>query len=146
MLVNFRLDDRGEYLWIVINNRVISSGGSKGIYGPKISQFHAVFWKIWQIVCWRPLQGWRPLLRGILDPPLISLRDTTRISRGKGASTPMDQIVLDFMGFSEYKENIVLPPLANGNLVSAPRMCISMNVFIFELIYLLQSTYQTCLH
>ena len=38
--------------------------------GPKCSQFHAVFLKI---ICWRtPLEGWRPLLRGILDPPLSS--------------------------------------------------------------------------
>ena len=35
------------------------------LQGPKVSQFHAVFFgKFGKIV------GWRPLLRGILDPPL----------------------------------------------------------------------------
>ena len=40
--------------------------------GPKFSQFHAVFLKIWQNHCWRPPPpgDWRPLLRGILDPTL----------------------------------------------------------------------------
>ena len=34
--------------------------------------FHAVFRKFGKTVCWRPrLQGRRPLLRRILDPPLI---------------------------------------------------------------------------
>ena len=27
-----------------------------------------------KIVCWRPLEGRRPLLQGILDPPLVSLK------------------------------------------------------------------------
>ena len=61
----------------------ISSGGFRGgrarrapppppPHGPKFSQFHAVFRKIWQNHMLRPsLEGWRPLLRGILDPPLI---------------------------------------------------------------------------
>ena len=42
-------------------------------YGPKFSQFHAVFRKIWQnhMLAPPPPQGWRPLLRGILDPPLL---------------------------------------------------------------------------
>ena len=40
-------------------------------YGPKFSYFHAVFGKIWQICMLAlVLDGWRPLLRGILDPPL----------------------------------------------------------------------------
>ena len=29
-------------------------------YGPKFSQFHADFWKFWQIVGWRPLGGLAP--------------------------------------------------------------------------------------
>ena len=30
------------------------------------------FWgKIGKIICWHPLKGWRPLLRGILDPALM---------------------------------------------------------------------------
>ena len=41
---------------------------------PKIfSRFHSVFRKIWQNHMLTPLEGWRPLLRGILDPPLIAL-------------------------------------------------------------------------
>ena len=43
-------------------------------HGPKCSQFHAVFRKIWQNhMLAPPLEGWRPLLRGILDPPLNML-------------------------------------------------------------------------
>ena len=41
-------------------------------YGPKFSQFHAVFVKFAKIVRGRPLpEDWRPLLREILDPPLV---------------------------------------------------------------------------
>ena len=47
--------------------------GARPPYGPKFSQFHAVFHKIWQNhMLAPPLEGWRPLLRGILDQPLIS--------------------------------------------------------------------------
>ena len=40
---------------------------------PKISQFHAVFRRIWQNRMLVPPfpEGWRPLLQGIMDPPLI---------------------------------------------------------------------------
>ena len=61
----------------------MSSGGFKGrprcapflpSYGPKFSQFHAVFRKILQNHMLAPrLADWRPLLRGILDPPLMSI-------------------------------------------------------------------------
>ena len=52
-----------------------TSGGSKGVrphpYGPKISQFHAVFQKfLAKSYVGSPVKGWRPLLRGILDPTL----------------------------------------------------------------------------
>ena len=57
-----------------------TSGGSKGErsrgapppYGPKFSQFHSVFRKICQNHRFAPppWEGWRPLLRRILDPPL----------------------------------------------------------------------------
>ena len=54
---------------------VVYSGGFKGAhppYGPKFSQIHAVFRKIWQNhMLVPPPQGWLPLLRGILDPPLV---------------------------------------------------------------------------
>ena len=40
-------------------------------HGPKFSQFHAVFWKIWQNRIWAPSEGLMPLPRGILDPPLL---------------------------------------------------------------------------
>ena len=58
---------------------IIISGGFRGgapgarpPYSPKFSRFHAVFRKIWQNrMLAPPLEGWRPLLRGILDPPLI---------------------------------------------------------------------------
>ena len=40
------------------------------------SQFHALFRKFWQkIICWRPPDGWRLLLRGILDPPLLTVME-----------------------------------------------------------------------
>ena len=39
-------------------------------YGPKFSQFHEVFQKIWQNRMLAPPEGWHPLLRGILYPPL----------------------------------------------------------------------------
>ena len=51
------------------------SGGLRGVlkrppHGPQFSQFHAVFHKIWQNhMLASPLEGWRPFLRGILDPP-----------------------------------------------------------------------------
>ena len=42
-------------------------------YGPKISQFHAIFRKIWQhfMLAPSPPEGWHPLLQGILDPSLV---------------------------------------------------------------------------
>ena len=42
---------------------------------PSFEQF---FRKFGQITCWRPLEGWHPLLRGILDPPLRTM--STRIT------------------------------------------------------------------
>ena len=50
---------------------VVDLGGRPPPYGPKFSQFHAVFRKIWQNYMLAPPEGWRPLLQGILDPPLI---------------------------------------------------------------------------
>ena len=47
---------------------VPSDGSKGGSYGPKFSQYHAVFSKIWQN---RMLEGWRHLLRAILDQPLV---------------------------------------------------------------------------
>ena len=41
-------------------------------------QFFAQFGKI---ICWRPLEGWRSLLRGILDPPLRSMILSKEIHR-----------------------------------------------------------------
>ena len=35
--------------------------------------FMQFFGKFDKIVCWHPLEGRRPLLQGILDPPLITL-------------------------------------------------------------------------
>ena len=60
------------------NVKMYCSGGFTGDapgahppYGPtnflKFMQFFAKFGKI---ICWRPLEGWHPLLRRILDPPL----------------------------------------------------------------------------
>ena len=42
--------------------------------GLTFSQFHAVFFgKVGKVICWRPPEGCRPLLRGILDPPLVDV-------------------------------------------------------------------------
>ena len=53
-----------------------NNGGSRGAPGTcplpaaqnvlNLMQFFAKFGKI---ICWRPLEGWRPLLLGIQDPP-----------------------------------------------------------------------------
>ena len=40
--------------------------GARPPYGPKFPQFHAVFLEIFGKII-----GWRPLLREILDPPLV---------------------------------------------------------------------------
>ena len=54
----------------------VADPGGAPPYGPKFSQFHAVFQKkIGKIVCWHLLEGWRHLLQGILDPPLSTLRE-----------------------------------------------------------------------
>ena len=51
---------------------VADLGGTQGAppYGPKFSQFYAVF----HILAPPPLDSWRPLLWAILDPPLFSER------------------------------------------------------------------------
>ena len=54
-------------------------GATPPTYGPKFSQFHAVFCKIWQHhMLAPPLEGWRPLLQGILYPPLARLKNSYR--------------------------------------------------------------------
>ena len=42
--------------------------------------FMQFFAEIGKIICWRPLEGWRPLLRGILDPPLLSFKLIPKLS------------------------------------------------------------------
>ena len=77
LLLNLFLLD-WSYIWVI-------SGGSGGEappahdppYGPKFSRFHVVFWKIWQNHMLTPPKGWHPLLRGILDPPLVIERGFT---------------------------------------------------------------------
>ena len=61
-----------------------SSGGFRGhtrrvpLYGPKFSRFHAVFRKISQNHMLAPhLNGWRPLLQVILEPPLYNIPTPT---------------------------------------------------------------------
>ena len=53
-----------------LNRRYMAPGASP--YSPKFSQFHAVFQRIWQNHMLAPSSrgSWRPLLQGILDPPL----------------------------------------------------------------------------
>ena len=43
----------------------------------KLFQFHAVFGKFGKILCLRPLEGWRPNHREILDPPLFDPNPST---------------------------------------------------------------------
>ena len=61
-----------KYVSLINKNYAVADlGGAPPSYGPKFSQFHTVFHKIWQNhMLAPPLEGWRPLLRGILDPPL----------------------------------------------------------------------------
>ena len=57
-------------------------------YGPKFSQFHAVFRKICQFrMLASPLDDWLPLLRGILDPPLHRESNLMFTSRAASLST-----------------------------------------------------------
>ena len=39
----------------------------------KFLNFMHFFTKFGEIICWRPLEDWRPLIRGILDPPLFMM-------------------------------------------------------------------------
>ena len=53
---------------------VQSSFGSDwgvGYYSENFLDFMQFFGNFDKIVCWHPLEGWRPLLQGILDPPLL---------------------------------------------------------------------------
>ena len=52
--------------------------------GPKFSQFHAVFAKFGKIICWRPL------LREILDPPLVCPlnSEVSKLKVGEGTANP----------------------------------------------------------
>ena len=53
---------------------VADFGGAPGTPPPtaqKFLNFMQFFAKFGKIICWRPPEGWRPLLRGILDPPLL---------------------------------------------------------------------------
>ena len=62
------------FFQVAVREDILSGGfggGGRAPYGPKFSQFHAVFRKIWQnYMLAPPLESWRPLLRGILDPAL----------------------------------------------------------------------------
>ena len=59
---------------VQLQNVTICNKCNWRIYDPKFSHFLADFWKIWQnhtLPHPTPiLQGWHPLLWGILDPPL----------------------------------------------------------------------------
>ena len=54
---------------------LVSSGKFRGRPPPTAQNFLNLmqfFTKFGKIICWRlPLKGWRPLLRGILDQPLL---------------------------------------------------------------------------
>ena len=50
---------------------VISGGRMPLPPSSKFSQFHADFGNFGKIMCWRPLEGWRPLPAGILYPPMF---------------------------------------------------------------------------
>ena len=62
---------------LVKDELLVFSGGSKGGHegrdpGSKFFQFHAVFWEnLAKSYVGAPLEGWRPHLGEILDPPLV---------------------------------------------------------------------------
>ena len=68
--------------------------------------------KFGKIICWRPLQGWRPLLWGILDPPLISIR---------GSTPSMNQNILKNYSDGSTQTNLrrcaSLPPTSRPNFL-----------------------------
>ena len=61
-----------QYFWLLSFDIVVDLGGAGGA-PPKARNFlnfMYIFGKFGNFVCWRPPDGWRPLLQGILDPPL----------------------------------------------------------------------------
>ena len=108
--------------WILVAGR--ASGRSKGgrpqrVPPPtaqKILNFMQFFGKFGKIVCWRPpppAERWRPLLRGILDPPLSyyidwSIRGYFADNLGDLRRSEMKKIILCKMRFKpcEIKLNL----------------------------------------
>ena len=45
----------------------------RALGGPNSFNFMQFLEKFGKIVCWRPLEGWRPHLGEILDPPLLRI-------------------------------------------------------------------------
>ena len=61
-------------------------------YDPKFSHFHAVFRKNWQNHMLSPPEGWRPLLREILDTHFITYSSDQSFSQNQvdSRSTAID--------------------------------------------------------
>ena len=63
----------GQYQWRIYQD-VPGTHGARTPPPPPMAQnllnFMQFFGKFGNFLCWRPLDGWRPLLRGILDPPV----------------------------------------------------------------------------
>ena len=77
---------------------VYSSGGFRGRIrrataptAQNLLDFMQFFGKFDKIICWRPLEGRRPLLQGILDPPLYRVmrcENSTLLAPPTGKGTP----------------------------------------------------------
>ena len=48
--------------------------------GPNSLNFMQFLGKLGKIICWRPLEGWRPRLGEILDPPLLFVKNFVQIT------------------------------------------------------------------
>ena len=53
-----------------LHSKILDAPPSPG--GPNSFNFMQFWGKFGEIICWRPVEGWRPHLGEILDPPLAS--------------------------------------------------------------------------
>ena len=80
MIWNCRSTPNGVVFFAHAGKSAVADLGGARRVRPNFSQFHAVFHKIWQNhMLAPPLECWRPLLRGILDPPLVCVANIANV-------------------------------------------------------------------